>query len=43
MAKKKVQAIKFQHVDKARIKGRQGHSRTGACRAKGRCYCGRVR
>lgn len=41
MAKKKVQAIKFDAVDKRKIIGRVGHTRTGACTAKGRCYHGR--
>lgn len=40
MAKKKVQAVKFEAVDKAQIKGKVGHSRTGACTAKGRCFHG---
>jgi hypothetical protein len=40
MAKKKVQAVKFEAVDKKRIKGKVGHSRTGACNAKGRCFHG---
>lgn len=43
MAKKKVQAIKFETVDKARIKGKVGHTRTGACTSKGRCTHGRKR
>ena len=41
MAKKKVQAVKFDTVDKKQIKGKVGHTRTGACTAKGRCYHGR--
>jgi len=40
-AKARVQAVKFETVDKARIKGKVGHTRTGACTAKGRCYHGR--
>lgn len=40
MAKKKVQAIKFEHVDRKRIKGKVGHTRTGACPSRGRCYHG---
>lgn len=43
MAKKKVQAVKFDAVDKARIKGKVGHTRTGACTSKGRCTHGRKR
>lgn len=35
----KVKAQKFDAIDKRTIKGRAGHSRTGACRAKGRCTC----
>lgn len=40
MAKKKVQAIKFEAIDKKQIKGKIGHTRTGACTARGRCYHG---
>ncbi|MEK7121391.1 MAG: hypothetical protein AAB857_01645 [Patescibacteria group bacterium] len=40
MAGKKALAVKFEAVDKARIKGKVGHTRTGACTAKGRCYHG---
>lgn len=40
MAKKKILAVKFDKVDKARIRGKAGHTRTGACTAKGRCYHG---
>ena len=36
----KVAAIKFDKTDKALIKGKVGHSRTGACTAKGKCYHG---
>lgn len=42
MARKKVQAVKFETVDKRQIKGKIGHTRTGACTAKGRCYHGRT-
>ncbi len=38
MAFKKV--IKFEKTDKARIKGKVGHTRTGACTARGKCYHG---
>jgi len=42
MAKfKKVE--KFQTVDKKLIKGKVGHTRTGACTSKGRCRHGRKR
>lgn len=41
MAKKKVQAIKFATVNKAQITGKVGHTRTGACTSKGRCFHGR--
>ena len=37
---KKVQAVKFDAVDKAQIKGKVGHTRTGACTSKGKCYHG---
>lgn len=42
MAKQRVKVIKFDAVDKKRIKGFVGHTRTGACTAKGRCYHGRT-
>ncbi len=41
MAKKRVQAVRFDAVDKAQIKGKVGHTRTGACTSKGRCNHGR--
>lgn len=41
MAKKRVQAVKFEAVDKKRIKGRVRHTRTGACTASGKCYHGK--
>jgi len=41
MAKRKVKVEKFETTDKGRIKGKVGHTRTGACTAKGRCYHGR--
>lgn len=37
---KKTLAVRFDAVDKKRIKGKVGHTRTGACTAKGRCYHG---
>ena len=43
MAKKKALAVRFDAVDKKRIKGRIGHTRTGACTAPGRCYHGTKR
>lgn len=36
----KVPAIKFGPQNKASIKGRVGHTRTGACTAKGKCFHG---
>ena len=42
MAKKKAAAVRFDAVDKKQIKGLVGHTRTGACTAKGRCYHGRT-
>jgi hypothetical protein len=41
MAKTRVKVQKFDAVNKAQIKGKVGHTRTGACTAKGRCYHGR--
>jgi hypothetical protein len=41
MAKKKVQAIKFGPQNKGVIVGKVGHTRTGACTAKGKCYHGK--
>lgn len=40
----KAQAIKFDQVNKAQIKGKVGHTRTGACTCKhtSRCYHGTV-
>jgi hypothetical protein len=43
LAKKKVLAQKFDAVDKRRIRGFVGHTRTGACTARGRCYHGRTK
>jgi len=37
MAKARAQMIKFDKTDKKRIKGKVGHSRTGACTSRGRC------
>jgi hypothetical protein len=32
---------KFEKADKSRFIGKVGHTRTGACTAKGKCYHGR--
>ena len=40
MASKAV-AIKFGPQDKAKIKGKVRHTRTGACTAKGKCFHGK--
>ena len=40
MAKKKALAVKFDRIDKRRVTGKVGHTRTGACPSKGRCYHG---
>jgi hypothetical protein len=37
MAKKFQKVEKFGAIDKAKIKGKVGHTRTGACTSKGRC------
>lgn len=42
MAKRRVQVIKFDAVNKKQIRGKIGHTRTGACPARGRCYHGRT-
>jgi hypothetical protein len=39
----KAQAIKFEKTDKKLIKGRVGHTRTGACTSRGKCYHGRIK
>ena len=41
MAKKRIFVVKFDAVDKKSIKGKVGHTRTGACTAKGKCYHGK--
>lgn len=41
MAKKKLLAVKFDRFDKGRSSIPVGHTRTGACTAKGKCYHGR--
>lgn len=42
MAYKK-QAEKFQTINKRQIKGKTGHTRTGACTAKGKCFHGKAK
>lgn len=42
MGKKKLLAVRFDRIDKKRIHGKVGHTRTGACTAKGRCTHGRA-
>lgn len=37
---RKLLAVKFDAVDKRKIRGKVGHTRTGACTSKGRCYHG---
>jgi hypothetical protein len=36
----KAKVQKFETTNKAQIKGKVGHSRTGACNSKGRCFHG---
>lgn len=36
----KAKVEKFDTIDKSRIKGRVGHTRTGACTARGQCFHG---
>jgi hypothetical protein len=43
MAKKFKKVERFDAVDKKQIRGRVGHTRTGACTATGKCYHGRTR
>jgi len=44
LAKKKLLAVRFDAVNKSRFIGtRVGHTRTGACTSKGRCYHGRIK
>lgn len=43
MAKKFRKVERFEAVDKRQIKGRVGHTRTGACTARGKCYHGMKR
>lgn len=37
----KAAIIKFGPQDKSRVKGKVGHTRTGACTAKGKCFHGK--
>ena len=41
MARKKILAQKFDKTDKANIRGKVKHTRTGACTSKGKCYHGK--
>lgn len=34
----KVKIEKFDTINKAQIKGKVGHTRTGACTSKGKCF-----
>ena len=43
MAGKKQFAVKFDKVNKVNIRGRIGHTRTGACTARGKCYHGMIK
>lgn len=36
-------AEKFIRIDKARVRGKVHHTRTGACTAKGKCYHGKTK
>jgi hypothetical protein len=37
---KKLLAVKFDKANKGFIRGKVGHTRTGACTSKGKCYHG---
>jgi hypothetical protein len=39
----KAAIIKFGPQNKGKITGYVGHTRTGACTAKGKCYHGRIK
>lgn len=41
MAKRKILAVKFDAVDKRKIKGKVKHSRTGACTSRFKCFHGK--
>lgn len=43
MAGKKILAVKFDRINKNQIRGKKGHTRTGACPSKGKCYHGWIR
>ena len=43
MATKKTLAVKFGAADKSKFSIPVGHTRTGACTAKGKCFHGRKR
>lgn len=42
MARRKALAVKFETVNKRQIIGRVGHTRTGTCTSKGKCYHGKT-
>lgn len=35
--------FKFESIDKKHIRGKMGHSRTGACTSKGKCNHGTIK
>lgn len=37
---KKAEIISFKAIDKKQVRGKVGHTRTGACPSRGRCYHG---
>jgi len=37
---KKILAVRFDKTDKSNIRGKVGHTRTGACTSRGKCYHG---
>jgi len=43
MAKKKLLQVGFKKVDKRTTRILVGHTRTGACTSKGKCYHGRAK
>lgn len=41
MAKKKFKKVeKFDRINRGAVRGKVGHTRTGACTSKGKCYHG---
>jgi hypothetical protein len=40
---KKLLAVKFDKANKNNFTGYVGHTRTGACTSKGKCYHGRIK